>query len=714
LSAHRAPRLPESTLSVLPPRWQPASRRCAATARQAAGTPECIGPAGADNASGQHRDGVGLNASLRATQPPCATHFHRHFRALNPKENDLNPRIFPAGLLMSAVLLAAGCNGGGDDAGSAPAPARKVTLTITGGGSVASLPAGINCSASCTVEVVGAAASTVLTATPASGQVFSIWGGDCTGTAPSCTLALDRDRSLTASFVPAGATGFALGVSVVGGGSVNSQPAGIACGTTCATSLPAGSSVTLSAVPAAGQVFSGWTGDCSGSAATCVLTMSAARSAVASFASAPSGAGWTAELLLSAPGASQARVALDANGRAIAVWRQQDAGSAADSLWGSRYAAGAGWSTPELLEASGGAVSDVHLALDPSSGRAMLVWQQLTTPGAYDLWARPFVPATGWGAPALVEAGTKTVGVSSVGIDAGGNAVAVWSQIEDTTSTFSIYASRYTAAGGWGAVALIENNGGVGNLDGDPIVAVAPSGSAVAVWKRSAAGAHLWSNRFSVTEGWGTAAELVRDEGTAQSIGAHALALDANGNGLLVWGQADIVSGTWDSTVWFKRFGGAGWDAGRTRVTAPVPSAQGFISIPVLQLNAAGAALVAWGRQDGSLVAAPALAGAAFGPVATVRAASTREVTSLPTIGIDDAHNALMAWTQANDTGGADLVVSRLAAAGSWSAPALHESQPERAATPALAMNARGSAVLAWQQFIANQGARIAVRQFTP
>jgi hypothetical protein len=49
-----------------------------------------------------------------------------------------------------------------------------------------------------------------------------------------------------------------------GSGTVTSEPAGIACGATCAAPFPAGTPVTLQATPAAGSVFAGWTGpaDC--------------------------------------------------------------------------------------------------------------------------------------------------------------------------------------------------------------------------------------------------------------------------------------------------------------------------------------------------------------------------------------------------------------------------------------------------------------------
>jgi len=50
-----------------------------------------------------------------------------------------------------------------------------------------------------------------------------------------------------------------------GGGTVTSSPTGISCGTTCSRSFSGGTSVTLTAVPASGSVFAGWSGGgCSG------------------------------------------------------------------------------------------------------------------------------------------------------------------------------------------------------------------------------------------------------------------------------------------------------------------------------------------------------------------------------------------------------------------------------------------------------------------
>lgn len=75
-----------------------------------------------------------------------------------------------------------------------------------------------------------------------------------------------------------------LKVNLLGNGSgvVSSTPAGIACPSDCNEQFSPATIVTLTAVPNAGSVFSGWTGSCSGTG-TCVLSMSTAHTANATF-----------------------------------------------------------------------------------------------------------------------------------------------------------------------------------------------------------------------------------------------------------------------------------------------------------------------------------------------------------------------------------------------------------------------------------------------
>lgn len=81
---------------------------------------------------------------------------------------------------------------------------------------------------------------------------------------------------------------YSLKVSKTGGlGLVTSNPAGINCGATCAANFTSGTLVKLTAKPDAGYVFTGWSGNCNGTAPTCDLTMNAAKNVNAGFARTP-------------------------------------------------------------------------------------------------------------------------------------------------------------------------------------------------------------------------------------------------------------------------------------------------------------------------------------------------------------------------------------------------------------------------------------------
>lgn len=73
-----------------------------------------------------------------------------------------------------------------------------------------------------------------------------------------------------------------------GSGTVTSSPAGINCGATCLVGFANGTSVTLTATPATGSVFGGWSGACSGTG-SCVVSMSTNKTVTATFNPAPAG-----------------------------------------------------------------------------------------------------------------------------------------------------------------------------------------------------------------------------------------------------------------------------------------------------------------------------------------------------------------------------------------------------------------------------------------
>jgi hypothetical protein len=78
-----------------------------------------------------------------------------------------------------------------------------------------------------------------------------------------------------------------LTVTKAGTGSVTSTPGGIDCGSSCAASFTAGTAVALTATPAAGWVFMGWSGAGCAGTGFCSLTLTAATTVRATFAPAP-------------------------------------------------------------------------------------------------------------------------------------------------------------------------------------------------------------------------------------------------------------------------------------------------------------------------------------------------------------------------------------------------------------------------------------------
>lgn len=75
---------------------------------------------------------------------------------------------------------------------------------------------------------------------------------------------------------------YTLSVFKAGTGLGTVTDTGINCGADCSESYPAGTSVTLTATPAAGSTFAGWSGACSGTGG-CILTMNSNKSVTATF-----------------------------------------------------------------------------------------------------------------------------------------------------------------------------------------------------------------------------------------------------------------------------------------------------------------------------------------------------------------------------------------------------------------------------------------------
>ncbi|RYY84361.1 MAG: T9SS type A sorting domain-containing protein, partial [Chitinophagaceae bacterium] len=125
--------------------------------------------------------------------------------------------------------------------------------------------------------------SVTLTATAAAGYTFTGWSGDASGTSASVSITMDANKNVTANFQAVSPTNYTLttAVSPAGGGSITRSPD--------AASYASGTNVTLTATPAAGYSFSGWSGDATGSNSSITVTMTANKSVTANFTALPPG-----------------------------------------------------------------------------------------------------------------------------------------------------------------------------------------------------------------------------------------------------------------------------------------------------------------------------------------------------------------------------------------------------------------------------------------
>ena len=183
---------------------------------------------------------------------------------------------------------------------------------------------------------------------------------------------------------------------------------------------------------------------------------------------------------------SNAQIAIDSAGNAIAAWQKFD--GITSNIWVNRYSAGS-WGTAQVIELSDGEAFYPTIAFD-NKKNAVVAWQQfdITFRGYQVNTARYSFVGNNWAAPVTISNDTgNALFQPRLAIDATDNVVAVWEQSDLTlltTPLSNIYANRYNASTGqWGAATLLENSN-AGDA-GEPKIAISPQGKAMAVWSQS-------------------------------------------------------------------------------------------------------------------------------------------------------------------------------------------------------------------------------------
>jgi hypothetical protein len=333
------------------------------------------------------------------------------------------------------------------------------------------------------------------------------------------------------------------------------------------------------------------------------------------------------------------RVAMDTAGNALVVWLQRD--GTYYSIWANHFTVGSGWDGTVQLDGGGlGSMADLRVAMD-AAGHGVAVWIQ-QGPLTWPVHAAQYQPGAGWSSAVEVmgDAGWIDLALNTSGA---GMLVVSAADVVGTTA-FSMWGIPFSTATGWGAAARLQNDS-AGGWDVVPSVAVDPSGAAVAVWQRYDKATGIFSirsNRFPPSGPWGTA-EFI-ETSTVGSAADPRIALDANGNGIAVWQQADAGSGA-HLQIWSNRFTlGSGWGTAglleNFRAYDIYPA-----QYPQVAFDPTGNAFALWLDSGGDIQGVGYTLGTGWG---TQRAMgpSTIYAPGAPQIAFDGDGNAFAIWYQ--------------------------------------------------------------------
>ncbi len=449
-----------------------------------------------------------------------------------------------------------------------PMPTPMFTLAVTkaGLGNVTSAPHGIDCGATCSASFAPGTLVT-LTATSTTGSVFVSWSdAGCPGTG-LCTVTMNADKSVTATFQPVNASTKRWGTATLF--ATDNAGAGDAI-------LPQVSfDGSGNAIAVWRQRYSIW----------------ANRFTAAS-------SSWGVATPIEMSDTSRAyspKVAVDASGNAIAVWSQYDGTLSKLSIWANRFtAASNSWDVATLIETDNAEHANYPKIAVDASGNAIVVWVQ-SDGTRYNIWANRFtVGNSSWGVATPIETDNTLYAYSpKVAVDASGNAIALWHQHDGTR--YNIWANRFTAASSsWGVATLFEtdNAGDAGAYQ----VAFDGSGNAIAVWLQyDGTRSNLWANRFTASSNsWGVAT-LIETNNAGTVFAFPQVAVDALGNAIAVWVQSD---GTLNNrSIWANRFtaGSSSWGAATLIETENAGTDDAQVAV-----DASGNAIALWQQSDGT------------------------------------------------------------------------------------------------------------------
>jgi hypothetical protein len=253
---------------------------------------------------------------------------------------------------------------------------------------------------------------------------------------------------------------------------------------------------------------------------------------------------------------SAPQVAMDPDGNAMAIWNGDD--GERGNAFANRFSVDGGWGSPENIDDRAPGFADGHRIAMDANGNAIAVWRQEEEGQeayASRIWSNRFTPTSGWEAgPSRIESldGSGQSRAPAISMNAKGRAVVVWQRWDEQAQEGAIWANRSDSASSWATAVPVETDY-IERYDAEPDVAIDPSGNALAAW-----GAvfgyrgTVWSSRYTPRSGWDQSVRL----DTGGDVAHPKVGVDASGKGLAVWPP---LTGGLGATVWSSRYGDGWW-----------------------------------------------------------------------------------------------------------------------------------------------------------
>jgi len=346
------------------------------------------------------------------------------------------------------------------------------------------------------------------------------------------------------------------------------------------------------------------------------------------------------------------------------------------------------WGTAEPIETNKGDANAPQIAMD-SSGNAIAVWYQHDGTNNR-IYANLYNVDKGWDpAPAKpIEINKEDANAPQIAMDANGDAIAVWTQFDG--AYYNIYANRYVAGEGWDPTLAepIEINKGDANA---PQIAMDANGDAIVVWEHRDIMPNIWVNHY-VAGRWGTARFITDNQGTNPQI-----AMDSNGNAIVVWRQ-------YLGTIWIyanRYVVGESWNKDELVVLD-----SGGSYAPQIVMDANGNAIAVWEQYDAdgitmSIYANRYVAGEGWDPTLAEPIEINRGDANAPQIVMDANGNAIAVWEQYDADGiTMNIYANRYVAGTGWDDTArLIAADTGKASAPRIAMDSSGNAMVVWSRY---------------